>query len=77
MCINAINISHDFHFCSDRNQKEWFQFHIPNIRLFITHYSIQVPERDKPGWYYPVAWDLYGISNKNENPSFKYRIYFN
>ena len=64
-CINAVNISHDFHFCSGSSQNEWFLFHIPNIKLFVTHYSIQEPVK-MLNRAYPIAWDLYGISDENE-----------
>ena len=61
-CINAINVSHDHHFCSDRNINEWFSFHIPNIKMFVTHYSLQMPDKSiSAGWAYPINWSFYGI----------------
>ena len=63
-CINAINISHDHHFCSLTSENEWFSFHIPNIKIFATHYSVQVPERKSDFWGYPVSWDFYGIDGE-------------
>ena len=61
-CINAIIISKNFHFCSRLNNNEWFSFHIPNVKMYVTHYSMQMPERSNHAhWHYPVSWKYYGI----------------
>ena len=66
-CINAIDIHHDYHFCSSSsNENQWFSVYFPNVKIFATHYSMQMPKRDTDYWYYPIKWKVYGISSNNE-----------
>ena len=65
-CINAINISHDYHFSSLDEENEWLLVHIPNVKLYATHYTIQVPDRDFWQWFCPKSWDFYAIVENNE-----------
>ena len=60
-CWNAINPTHDFHFCSGSESDQWFQFIFPNILIKATHYSLQAPRGTTSGWYMPKSWELFGI----------------
>ena len=66
LCINAIDVTKNYHFCSGNEEGSWFLFHVPNIKIFVTHYSLEMPERVNSYWYYPKSWSLYSISDKNE-----------
>ena len=66
-CTNAINISYPSHFCSGTETDQWFIFSVPNIKLFATHYVLQMPSRESNDyWYYPVSWDFYGTTKTGE-----------
>ena len=60
-CWNAINPTHDFHFCSGSESDQWFQFIFPNILIKATHYSLQAPKDTMTGWYMPKSWEFFGI----------------
>lgn len=61
VCWNAINISHDYHFCSGSGSSQWYQFTFPNTLIRATHYSIQSPTKTNSGWYMPKSWEFFGI----------------
>ena len=56
-CMNAINISHDFHFCGSRNTyDQWLSLSFPRIKIYLTHYSIQAPNIEAA----PKSWKFFG-----------------
>ena len=68
-CIDAITVTKNTHFCSGNEEGQWFLFHIPNIKIFVTHYSLQMPPRSQSYWSYPKAWNFYGITeDEKEHP---------
>ena len=54
--------------CSTSSSHEWYSFYIPNIKMFVTHYSLQMPDKSTNSvWAYPISWKLYSISELGEN----------
>ena len=61
ICWNAINASHNYHFCSDQSSGQWFQFNFPNVLVKTTHYSLQAPVNSMNGWHMPKSWEFFGL----------------